>query len=316
MLEIVFGDSALGGLRAAVGYREGCFVDVLILHEDGSAPTEDEIAEARRELEDRQRKERAESVPMEGDPGDFFGFSLNLSVGDISEDTPGPLRQAALEEQIDRNFPGTDGIALFLMEQARENLNTLRSRIAAGEPARIWYSDQPDEMCGLCWLLAQLADVGGSVYGVKLPPWQINPDGTLSTYTGWGDILPGKWAAFLPLTRELPEQARRYYTGIWRQLQEENAPLRAVVNGKLRSVPENLFDDDIRREIGKMGERFMEARLIGSVLGKYQPGVGDMWIHARIEAMVRTGELEAVPSTPKQDKVPYPVYHRELRRKI
>ena len=40
----------------------------------------------------------------------------------------------------------------------------------------------------------------------------------------------------------------------WNQLQNENAPLRAMLNGKLQSVSEDIYDSFILREIAEQPE--------------------------------------------------------------
>lgn len=96
----------------------------------------------------------------------------------------------------------------------------------------------------------------------------------------------------------------------WNRLQAENAPLRAMLNGKLASVPKTIYDDFILREIARESDEFYEVNLIGNVLGTYQLGIGDAWIAHRIEKMIHDGTLTAI-STPPKDR---PIYHRRLKR--
>lgn len=102
----------------------------------------------------------------------------------------------------------------------------------------------------------------------------------------------------------------RFWASRWKTLQQENAPLRAVLNGQLASVPEDIYDPWVEREIAAETGEFWEARVIGNVLGKYQLGIGDAWIALRIEEMLRAGKLQAV-TEPAPDR---PIYHRKLRR--
>ena len=69
----------------------------------------------------------------------------------------------------------------------------------------------------------------------------------------------------------------------WNQLQNENAPLRAMLNGKLQSVSEDIYDRFILREIAEQPEQFKMAIVIGNVLGKYQLGISDVWISNSID---------------------------------
>ena len=50
-------------------------------------------------------------------PGTWWSFSLNLSVGDISEDVPGPKRQAELTK-----------LYSFVVDHMEEDCNTLLSQ--------------------------------------------------------------------------------------------------------------------------------------------------------------------------------------------
>ena len=91
----------------------------------------------------------------------------------------------------------------------------------------------------------------------------------------------------------------------WVELQQENAMLRAVLNGKLVSTPESLYDTFVLREVEKQENEFTEARLIGQVLGKYQLGIGDAWIAPRIEQFIKDGLL--IPITAPEQGTP--IYH-------
>ena len=84
----------------------------------------------------------------------------------------------------------------------------------------------------------------------------------------------------------------------WKELKEENAPLRAVVNGEVRSVEETFYDGLIRKHL-PAGEKKVAA-LIGEILGRERPGIGDIWLADRIRAMIAAGELELVREDPER----------------
>lgn len=89
----------------------------------------------------------------------------------------------------------------------------------------------------------------------------------------------------MPLQKKVTDNFVKMCAWEWSELKAENARLRAVINGRLMSVSEDLYDRYICLEIAKMPEEFLEARVIGNVLGKYQLAVSDFWIHDRIEKM-------------------------------
>lgn len=96
----------------------------------------------------------------------------------------------------------------------------------------------------------------------------------------------------------------------WDQLKQENAPLRAVVNRQLVSVSEDFYDSFIFRELNSQEDEFMEAYLIGKVLGNYSLGISDSFLALRIEKFIKDGILQPITKAKSED----PSYHRMLRK--
>ena len=316
MIEIVFGDSAAGSLKVAQSFGKGKFhsaaVGVILAHGDGREATKEEIEQAKRQAEERTRREWEQAVPLGGDPDDVYPFSLALSIGYIGKDAL-EFRRPILE-RLCSIYPSDvrEGLADQLLRQAQDNLDAVTRRAAEGESLRIWYSDNPDECCGFYWMMAQLSKINNinPVHVVKLPDWSSVEDGTVIRMTGWGDVSPGQWGQYVPLQRTVPKALMRGAATRWSELQRDGATLRAVVNGQLMSVPENFYDSFILREIAAQPEEFMEAQVIGKVLGKYQMGIGDAWVALRIEEMIRAGKLTVLTQPPEGT----PLYHRMLRK--
>lgn len=82
----------------------------------------------------------------------------------------------------------------------------------------------------------------------------------------------------------------------WEVLRQENAPLRAVVNGRVRSVGEDFYDEMIRRHLPEGQTKI--ANIIGEVLGREKPGIGDVWLAERIRQCLSTGEAADAPGGP------------------
>lgn len=318
MLEIVFGDSACGSLKMAQNYGKGKYqggcIGVIISHADGSIPSKREIKAAKREAEEKERLAWENAAPLGGNSADICGFSLKLSIGDISEEQPGIKRMQALE-RLYGIYPNDEGYqrAQEILKSTNENLKKVKERTKAGESLRIWYSNQPDEMCGFYWfmyLLNQWKVSDGQVFIVKLPEWEVYEKGTIVRKTNWGETAPEEWHRYTELQKTVPPVFIQGCASYWRGLQGENAPLRAVLNGQLVSVSEKLYDDFILREIAAESEEFQEAIIIGRVLGKYQLGISDSWVAFRIEEMIRAGNLTVV-SVADEDM---PSYRRRLKK--
>lgn len=313
MIEIAFSESARGSLKIAQHYGKGKYnggaVGVIL---SGSF-TQAEIEAARRRAEEQEKRRWEEAVPLDGNPGDVYGFDLALSVGDISGDCLGIERQRALEAMCSVwNMPDISVFISEKIERAKADLETVLVRNGAGEPVRIWYSHNPDELCGLHWLMAAMCPLKGKgdIYAVELPPWIQWDDDTVVRYNGWNDVSPGEFGRFVTAQKRLSDVFVKACAGEWRQMQTENMPLRAVLNGRMTGVPENFYDSFIRREIGRQDGIFHEARLIGDIIGKYQLGIGDGWISRRIDAMIRNSELSIVEEAPEGG----PVYRKKLKK--
>lgn len=318
MIEILFSDSACGSLKMAQRFGEGKYqggsMGVIVSHADGSKPSREEVEAARREAKEKARLAWERATPMGGKASDIFGFNLMLSVGDISEDQPGIKRQQTLEH-VYSVYPNDEGYnaAKEILNRANEALKTIRERAEEGEALRIWYSDQPDEMCGLYWFMGQLNQWkvhDALVSIIKLPEWETDDKGHFVRKNSWGEVAPEEWRRHLALEKTVLPVFIQSCAAHWRDLQAENAPLRAVLNGRLVSMSENLYDDFILREIAAEGEVFHEAMIVGRVLGKYQLGISDSWVADRIEGMIHAGKLEVVTAGDKD----VPIYHRVLRK--
>ena len=208
-----------------------------------------------------------------GNSSDIFGFNLSLSIGDISEQE--------------------------IFKRSNTALEMVQKRISAGEPIRIWYSNQPDEMCGLFWFMWLLdhwnAD-SEKIFIVKLPEWEADENGNIIRKNSFSEVAPEEWSRYLDLQKPVLPLFITACSLHWQTLKEENAPLRAILNGILVSVSECLYDDLIHREIAAENETFRESMIIGRILGKYQFGISDFWVAYRIEEMIHAGLLEVVPS--------------------
>lgn len=303
MLELVFSDSACGALKYAQHfgqgeYQRGC-IGVVVSHDDGTEPTPEEIAQAQRQAEEQERRAWEQAIPLGGNPGDVLGFALNLSVGDISEDVPGPKRQAELQKLYSFVVDDMEEDCAKLQDQAQQALDRIFAASRQGELLRIWYSDTPDDLCGFYWLMAWLekAEAQGPVDAIKLPPFISREDGTVVSWRGWGEVDPGQWGRFLDLAQPVSPETRYGCRLIWENLQRENAPLRACLNGRPTSVPADFYDCFLRREIARQPEEFDEVQVLGRVLSQL-PGVGDGFLAGRIEAMAQSGELEFLTEPP------------------
>lgn len=323
MIEIVFNESAGGSLKCSMHfgkgpYREGAGAFAIIgVHSDGGRATQEELESAKREWMERERKKWETAVPLGGNAGDVFCFGLAFSVGAITEEIPGPQREEVLEFLYMSGIPESEResareAAAEQVSRAGKGLRAVRERMEAGEPVRVWYSRKPDELCGFCWFsdwLVKNSLDDREISVIEQPEWETREDGTSVARNGWGETEPGEFWRYLPLQRRAERGWIRALSAEWERLKAENGTLRAELNGRLATVPEDLYDSFLLREL-REGEEIREGTLIGAVFGKYQLGIGDGWLHRRIEKMIEDGTVLVVREAEEKDHI----YGRVLRR--
>lgn len=316
-MEVVFSESAAGCLSVATHKRK--FTDavssaiIVGVAEENQSQNQEEIQKNVKESEQKERINWESMIPLEIERNDIFCFPLSLSFGDITEQEIGEQREKALKCLVNF-YPGdVKPAALEMLSTAKKNLKELFCRAKKGESIRIWTSDTPDETCGFCWLINQLKSIGFEnldINYIKLPDFHVMPDGTVVIYSGWGEVAPHQWGNLARLGQKLPANFMHALSFRWDQLKQENAPLRAVVNRQLVSVPEDFYDSFIFCELNKQEDEFMEAYLIGKVLGNYSLGIGDSFLALRIEKFIKDGILQPITKAKSED----PSYHRMLRK--
>ena len=320
MIEITFDESTCIGLKIAQHYGEGEFSCGVagVFAADGGEITQEEMDQIQQEIEAEERRAWERGRPLGGNACDVYEFSLALDTGDVSEIEPGQKRQKILE-RLGSAFWEENALqdAKYHVKKAKKNLQSVRKDIAAGEPLRIWYSDSPGDLCGLYWFMAQiepLLEQCGEISLLKLPQWEYDEEtDTFISHRTWGEVDPGQYHRYLSQKTPAPAPLCKNLASKWKTLQQENAPLRAVVNGHLFSVPETFYDDFIGREIEAEEGQFHESAFIGRMLDKYQLGISDSLIALRIEAMIQDRRLEVVEDRFEEDM---PKTHKILRKRI
>ena len=294
MLEVVFSDSAAGTMAVAIGHKGFLGGATSVIISDGTVSKE-EIEKFQHQAEERERSGWENAIPLEGNRKDIVNLPLALSVGNISEAGICLERESALSLLLSILPDMASEIVTELLNTSRKNYATLLEKAQNGEPIRVWVGRDPDDVCGLYWLLEQLRPIGFEkldITIVELPMWETRPDGCIVQYNGWGEVEPYHLGRMASLGKKLPTNYR------------------AVINGKLVSVSETLYDTFILRELDTLDDEFRESVLVGQVLGKNQLGIGDGWIALRVEQFIKEGLLLPI-TTPAPNA---PIYHRMLKK--
>lgn len=307
MIEIVFGDSAGGLLKHAQHYGEGPYNDAghpgMLYYgakkSSGEAPSQEEIDAIRKAIHEKKRRAWESAIPLGGKSSDVYDFELGLSMGNLDEDEFSVDRLRCIRDTV-KHGAGNDEDIYYQKryERYRDMAERAMERIAAGEPVRIWYSQNADEYCGLLWFCWKIRSAGmplDKVYTVSLPDWYYNAASeTVETFVGWGGLDPAYVGHLAKSTQLMPVQLVMKCAADWLDLCRENAPLRAVIGGKVVSVPEDFYDHLLWKQVERLHEEkgvFVAGLLIGSVL-EYQIGFWDSWLAYRVKTFIEQGLLE------------------------
>ena len=318
MIDITFTESAAGGLKFAKSYgkgkyREPHFFTVFVTKKDGTPPTPEEEQQARRQAIEQEKAAWRRAKPISGKASDVYCLSLALHTGDISDLEPAEKRAGYLR-RLTFDIPEKEREYIEkVVPDVNISLEKIRKKLSAGEEVRIWYSYNPDEYTGMLWFCAWLESLGNienKIYTVQLPMWSDTPYGKVN-YSGWGEVRHEYWhTLYNPILLRTADIT--VYASEWKRLADENAPVRTIINGRCHSVPEDFFDSFIMAEIEKQPAEFMQAQVVGSVIGRYQLGINTGFICRRMEAMIERGLLTPL-ETPPEDR---PLYHRRMKRNI
>ena len=225
-------------------------------------------------------------------------------------DTAGQQRQEEVHQILgiyDENRRETEhnfNDAKIFLDQAAE-------KIAAGESVRIWYSNDPDDYCGLLWFAAQLVEKKlplDKVFLVKTPDWFRSPGGTFWFGRGTSEISVKEICRCAQMQYQISGEQIQFLAEQWWQMENENSQLRAVVGGQPVSVPEDFYDGIIWTAVKLKEKEFRTMHIIGPMRGLCVC-VHDAWILYRLTTFVEEGRLEI--TGPDLDIPGHHVYRRK-----
>ncbi len=233
-------------------------------------------------------------------------LTLALDVGDLSDAEA--LDEGRLNTLL-RLYGRYPGVAETLSEQNLRTASRLKQAFSEGEAVRMWLCPcDPAELCGLLWVCALAGELPARLSAVAVPTLREERD-SIALIRSTGELEPERFAALAELERPVSPAVRRACAQRWRELTAENAPLRAVVNGRLAGVPEDFYDFALLKFLPE-GE-FVVAEVLGKALAML-PGVSDCWLYLRLSAMRERGLLAEV--RPAEGDHPYSGVWKSLRR--
>lgn len=225
MIDILFGDSAAGGLKCAREYSE-------------------------------ELKNEVYCLGFMADIGDISGSMFTEFRANL-------LCKMLYQEQWGADPEMEDALNSLGAHYTKEAAKVKRA-VKRGEAVRVWVSSAPYSMCGMLWLSGLLAKYKAEVYAVELPKISVN-DNSLTRSTGWGECEPEYFVKCLPLARRVSQIELSANAMEWQRLKKENSPLRAVITDRVVSVPASFYDFLIWKYLGNkpINEAMLIGRILG-----------------------------------------------------
>lgn len=296
MIELCFSESTYGSLRAAprklpsdaMVIGEGVFIS----RTEGISDEEYERKCAEAAEEHRQRV--AAAIPFETTTLDIFYFDFNLSMGDLTQPIElcyGSRKRLFAEMRNIQNYEeGSKSLRLVKQswDKAIKSYEGFKERIKNNEDVRIWLDTTPNDICGFLFAMELLSKVSSKVSVIVLPKYEIQ-EGRVIEHSSWGEINPLDYYKYGKYEQELPKEMIDALAWKWCELKKENAPLRAVINGKVVSVEEDFYDSFIRQAFPS--EESTVIRMIGEIIANQPLFLSDSFIANRIKTMLANGEL-------------------------
>ena len=139
--------------------------------------------------------------------------------------------------------------------------------------------------------------------------------GGTARFSTVNEVSPNLIPHFYKQRRQLTETEQGQLLSGWKRLQEENAPLRAMVDGRVQSVPADFYDETILSglEAGAQPAALLIGRAIAAI-DEQGNRVGDMLVFSRIRALAQAGQIEIACDAP--DNRGYRDYRNMTIRKI
>lgn len=165
-----------------------------------------------------------------------------------------------------------------------------------GEEIRVWNEISPASISGFYHLCSVLDPYDVGFEYIEIPHNFIDLGDPTS------DLMENAIYDHLEDLKKLQTSVSyldvNYYSLFWEQLAEENAPLRAMVNGQLISVPEDIFDFIILKHLTTPKQ---EHAVIGEILISDQRYLSDTWLAKRIQKLIDKGKIVIL----EDNSVPY-----------
>lgn len=216
-------------------------------------------------------------------------FNDNLSEGPIGLNLDYNLRNLWFNNTIFKDIDFTEEEISKDYKSFHKNVEEIKDT----DTVYIWVGNNSLEQCALMYFLS-IVNINANIHVINVSNVTFNKGETYEfTPKGVGEIEVDKLHMYLGTAKKLSKEDIECHIEIWRNLINENSNLRVFKAGKIISVPEDFYDNEILNyttEFSMDGFRKC-ARVIGHIMGISEDLVNDYYLFWRVKELVKQGKI-------------------------
>lgn len=208
-----------------------------------------------------------------------IGYALD--IGPIDRDDNMEKRKDVFK-RLECSFKFTECEIDDFFDRQQNDIKELLDFAKTHEHIRFWRSREPHNLCAFAYTCYLLSNIKCDITYIDLPEHM----------SSWSFVPSNKYCEYLHFEEKLDLNKKLFYINKWIELKNENASMRAIVNGTLTSVDENFYDQFILSSITK--DENIIADVILNISNNYRLGISPHLIYLRIMAMVNANKLQVL----------------------
>lgn len=206
-----------------------------------------------------------------------IGYALD--IGPIDYDDNMEKRKAVLK-RLEHPFGVSECEINDFFDRQRKDIKELLDSAETHKHICLWRSREPHSLCAFAYTCYLLRNIKCEITYIDLPEDMLS----------WSFVPSNKYCEYLYLEEKLELNTKLLYINKWIELKNENASMRAIVNGSLTSVDESFYDWFILSSINEDGS--IIADVIVNISNNYRLGISPYLIYLRIMAMINANKLQ------------------------
>lgn len=185
-------------------------------------------------------------------------------------------------------FNSTDDEQLHYHFNSSLIVNQFKINFSKKKPLIIWHGSEVDEKLMLYRYCHLLKD--RDLYEINLDEWPMNPEDNYYISNCLATRRPEDLDGIFNIVKKIDRDSKTLYAEEWERLKKDQKTSRILQNGKVISVEEEYYDQDL---LNNCTSEFQNAaKVIGKTMGQQKSTVGDHYLLCRIYVLINQNLLD------------------------